>query len=192
MLDTVAVANGDLRSALDAIQRSWIDATVEGDGVGWRWYFVKYPVMREGRSGIYVGTNGTLGYCVCMLDKSQMNSWYRDPYLSAIHRESGVVDAVEQRWPDGPWFMGYETEPRWLRLKKSGAELQCVNDGLLLRLPPSATHAEAFARVCAEHAVDAHGLLKVSQVEHDGRWLDISDRVLLGATLLRDLVKAGL
>ncbi len=192
LLDTVAVANGDRRSALDAIQRSWIDATVEGDGVGWRWYFVKYPVMREGRSGIYVGTNGTLGYCVCMLDKSQMNSWYRDPYLSAIHRESGVVDAVEQRWPDGPWFMGYETEPRWLRLKKSGAELQCVNDGLLLRLPPSATHAEAFARVCAEHAVDAHGLLKVSQVERDGRKLDTIDRVQLGATLLRDLVKAGL
>jgi hypothetical protein len=55
--------------------------------------------------------------------------------LSAIHRESGVGDAIEQRWPDGPWFNGYETEPRWLRLTKSGAELQCVNEGLLSRAP---------------------------------------------------------
>lgn len=191
-LDAVAAADGGLRSALDTIQRSWIDATVAGDGLGWRWYLVQYPAMREGRSGIYVGTNGTMGYGICMLDKSQMNSWYRDPYLSAINRASGVMDAIEQRWPDGPWFMGYETEPRWLRLKKSGAELRCVDDGLLLRLPSSSAHAEAFARVCAEHDVDAHGLLKVSQVERDGRHLDTSDRVLLGATLLRDLVKAGL
>ena len=92
---------------------------------------------------------------------------------------------------DGRWFIGSETE-RWLRLKKSGDEVQCVNDGLLLRLRSSFPHAEAFARVCAEHNVNADGLLKVLQIERDGSKLDTADRVQLGATLLRDLVKAGL
>ncbi len=192
VLDAVAVADCGLRSALDTIQKNWLDATVEGDRLGWRWYFVKYPAMREGLSGIYVGTNGPLGYGICMLDRSQMNSWYRDPYLSAINRESGVVDAVEQRWPDGPWFMGYETQPRWLRLIRSGTEFRCVDDGLLLRPPSSGAHAGVLARVCAAHEVQADGLLKVSQIEVDGRKFDTVDRVQLGAALLRDLVKAGL
>lgn len=187
-LDTVAAADGGLRSALGTIERSWLDATIEADGLGWRWYFVKYSVMREGRSGIYVGSNGALGYGICMLDKSQMNSWYRDPYLSAINRESGV----EKLGPDGPWFTGYETEPRWLHLERSGAELQCVDEGLLLRPPSAPAYGEAFTRVCMQHGVNADGLLKVPQVERDGQKLDTCDRVQVGAALVRDLVKAGL
>lgn len=187
LLDTVAQAKGDLQSALDAIQNNWLDGTADGDGLGWRWYFVKYPAMREGRSGIYVGSNGVLGYSVCMLDKTQMNSWYRDPYLFAIYQESGEEDAVED-----PWFTGYETEPRFLRLRKSGTELQCMQDRLVLRPPSTPAHAEAFSQVCARHEVGADHLLLVPQVERDGGKLDACDRVQLGAVLLRDLVKAGL
>jgi hypothetical protein len=187
LLDAIAQAKGILQSTLDEIQKNWLDATVDGDGLGWRWYFVKYPAMREGRSGIYVGSNGTLGYSVCMLDKTQMNSWYRDPYLFAIHRESNVRDAVED-----PWFTGYETEPRWMRMKKSGTELQCVTEGLALRPPPASAHAEALSQICADHGIGADHMLLVPQVERDGRKLDTRDRVQLGAALLRDLVKAGL
>jgi hypothetical protein len=184
MLDAVARAQG-AQIALNAIQKDWLDATTEASGLEWRWYFVKYPAMREGRSGIYVGSNDT--YNVCMLDKTQMNSWYRDPYLLAIHRESGVGDDV-----DDPWFTGYETEPRWMRLKKSGTGLQCVEEGFRLRPPPASTYAEIFAQVCAGHEVGGSHVLLVPQVERDGRKLDTCDRVQLGAALLRGLVKAGL
>ena len=194
LLDAVAQvqAESSLEIALGAVQKGWQDATLACDGLEWRWYFVKYPAMREGRSGIYVGSNGELGYCICMLDKSQMNSWYRDPYLSAIQRESGVADAIEQRWPDGPWFTGYETEPRWMRLKKSGTEFQNINEGIVLNPPVASSHAEEFWRVCKDHEVGDDKILHVPQVERGGRCLDTLDRVQIGAALLRDLVKAGL
>jgi Protein of unknown function DUF262 len=185
MLDAIAQDEGALQSALNTIQKNWLDATAEGNGLGWRWYFVKYPTMREGRSGIYVGSND--GYSVCMLDKTQMNSWYRDPYLFAIHRESGAGDNVED-----PWFTGYETEPRWMRLKKSGTELQCVMEGFVLRPPPAPAYAEVFSQVCAGHGVGGDHVLLMPQAELDGRKLDTRDRVQVGAALLRDLVKAGL
>jgi hypothetical protein len=192
LLDAVAERRGDVRSALESFTVQWLDAIVHANGLDWRWYFVKYPAMREGRSGIYVGANGALGYLVCMLDRTQMNSWYRDPYLSAIQRESGSVGAIEERWPGGPWFTGYETEPRWMRLKASGTELQCVQGGLLLRPPAAAPHAEPYSRVCAKHGVDADHLLVVPYVEAGGHRLDTMDRIRLGAALLRDLVDAGL
>lgn len=187
LLDAVAQAEGSLQSALDSIQKNWLDATVHGNGLGWRWYLVKYPTMRESRSGIYVGSNGALGYSICMLDKTQMNSWYRDPYLFAIYRESNAGEAVED-----PWFTGYETASRWMRLKKSGTAMQCVKEGLVLRPPPASAHVEVFSKVCAVHGVDAGHVLRVLQVEREGRQLDTLDRVQLAAALLRDLVKAGL
>lgn len=187
LLDSVTQTEGDLQSVLDAIQNYFLDNTVNSDGLEWRWYFVKYPVMREGRSGLYVGVNGVLGYDVCMLDKSRMSSWYRDPYLSAIHRESNVGDAVEDLR-----FTSYETEPRWMRLKTSGTEMRCVDEGLALRVQPIFAQAEAFTQVCINHGVRADHVLLVSQTERDGRKLDTLDRVKLGAALLRDLVQAGL
>lgn len=187
LLDVVSQATGNLEKALEAIQREWLDATVEGDGLGWRWYFVKYPVMRSGKSGIYAGSGGLLAYSVCMLDKTQMNSRYRDPYLSAIHQESGVEDAVEDLL-----FTGYETEPRWMRLKKSGTELQCVDEGLIFRPPLVPEQAEVFSRISAQYGLDADHMLRVPQIECNGRKLDTCDRVQLGASLVRDLVAAGL
>lgn len=187
LLDAIAQAHGSIQSALGAIQKEWLGSTDDSKGLEWRWYFVKYPAMREGRSGIYVGANGALGYSVCMLNKSQMNSYYRDPYLFAIHRESGVGAAIED-----PWFTGYETQPRWMRLKKSGIEMQCVKEGLVLRAPTAASHAEAFSRVCQAHGVGDDHVLLMPQVERDGRQLDTRDRVQLGAALLRSLVQAGL
>ena len=192
LLDAVAARDGDVRSVLESFTSRWLATKVNAEGLNWRWYFAKYPAMREGRSGIYAGASGALGYSVCMLDKSQMNSWYRDPYLSAIQRESGVVCAVEERWPGGPWFTGYETEPRWMRLKASGTEMQCVQDGLLLRPPPAEPHAETFSRVCRDHGIGSDHLLKVPHVDAGGCLLDTKDRVQLGAALLHDLVDAGL
>ncbi|CAE6934354.1 DUF262 domain-containing protein [Paraburkholderia domus] len=188
LLDAVAEHDGDGRSALEAFTSRWLAANVDSEGLDWRWYFVKYPTMRSGNSGIYVGLNGVLGYSVCMLDKSQMNSWYRDPYLTAIQRESGTPSAVED-----PWFTGYETEPRRMRLKVSGIEIQCVPEGLQLHAPADPSHAEAFSRFCTAREIGPDLLLKVPKVvAANGYQLDAQDRVRLGAELMRALVDDGL
>lgn len=197
LLDTVAEHEGDVRSALETFTEAWLDGVDAASGLDWRWYFVRYPEMRAGRSGIYASPTGSLGYCVCMLDKKAMSSYYRDPYLSAIREQSGVPEtavqgAVAQHWSGGPWFTGYETEARWMRLEASGAEMQCVQDGLQLRAPAADAHAGAFARVCAAHGVGPDLRLAVPQVAVGERQLDTEDRVQLGAALLRDLVAAGL
>jgi len=85
-----------VRTALGNITTAWIEGVAAESGLDWCWYFARYPVMREGRSGLYVGSNGALGYTVSMLDKTQMNSWYRDPFLTAVHLESGTAAAVER------------------------------------------------------------------------------------------------
>lgn len=197
LLDAVAAREGDVRSTLESFTNRWLETAGDSSGLDWRWYFVKYPVMREGRSGIYTGANGGLGYSVCMLDKEAMSSYYRDPYLSAIRLASGISESAVQgsvgnHWPGGPWFTGYETEPRWMRLKASGAEIQCVDDGLLLRAPAAAPHAEAFSRVCEAHGIGPDLLLKIPQVAAGGRQLDMKDRIQIGAALLLNLVNAGL
>jgi hypothetical protein len=187
LLDAVAQSDGELGECLEGVQAEWLRSVQEEMEFDWRYYFVKYPAMREGGSGIYVGLNGALGYAVCMLNKRQMNSWYRDPYLSAIWIASGVGDAVED-----PWFTGYETNPRPMRLVKSGAELRCLEDGIAVRPPRSEDHGAAFSRVCQQHGVVEENKLVVAQNERDGRLVDTVDRVRVGAQLLHDLVNAGL
>lgn len=197
LLDAVAEREGEVRSALEDFTKTWLDGVDAASGLDWRWYFVRYPEMRAGRSGIYASGTESLGYSVCMLDKKAMSSYYRDPYLSAIRQQSGIHEKavqgpVAQHWSGGPWFTGYETEARWMRLEASGAEMRCADHGLQLRAPAAEAHAEAFARVCAAHGVAPDLRLVVQQVTVGDRQLDTEDRVQLGAALLHDLVAAGL
>jgi hypothetical protein len=187
VLDHVAQARNDPGAALASIRKNWLDATDPGKGLGWRWYLVNYPVMRTGGSGIYVGSGGSLGYDVCMLNRRQMNSWYRDPFLLAIHQLSGVGTGVED-----PWFTGYETEPRYLRLAKSGTGLRCVDSGFAILPPLAAVHLTSLRNVCQAHGVGADNQLRVPQADCDGARLDVQDRVKIGAALVLDLVDAGL
>ena len=187
LLDTVTPGQGDPIGRLEDLQRRWLEATKEGKALGWRYYFVRYSCMRQGRSGRYVGLNGSMGYSVCMLNRHQMNSHYRDPFLLAIHRESGVRDSVQD-----PWFTGYESLERWLQLKKSRAGIRCIEAGLVVRPPLDTAHVEAFQRVCREHGVGDEGMLLVPAVDTDEGRMDTRDRVQMGAALLRDLVNAGL
>jgi len=187
LLDEVAQTSRDVGAALVAIQQRWLLACEQNKTFGWRYYFVKYPAMREGWSGLYVGKDRKLGYSVCMLNGVRVRGKYRDPYLLAILRVSGVGGAVQD-----PWFTGYESEERWMRLKRSGAEIRCVEEGLALRPPQAADHARVFSRIGKKHGVGDESLLAVPQVELDGQHVDTRDRVELGAALLRDLVAEGL
>jgi hypothetical protein len=187
LLDRVSQMDGSSTERLSAIRDTWIAEQEAAQDLDWRYYLVKYDAMREGRSGLYVGANGALGYSLCMLDKQRMSSKYRDPYLFAIARESGVsTDRIESLF-----FTGYEWAERWMTLARSGVGLRCIEPGIALRPPRRATHAAAFSRVCAAHGVGVDHLLAIPQADQGGRLSDIRDRIQLGAALLRDLVSAG-
>lgn len=167
LLDRFSATEGESAQRLDAITRAWL---AERESVGefdWRYYLVKYPAMREGDSGIYVGLNGSLGYSLCMLFKLRLSSHYRDPYVLAILRASGAPAGSVR----DPWFTGYEHLPRWLHLERSGVELRCSPSRIELSAPTREGHAAAFAEVCARHGVKVDGalhVLEVPQVSHEG------------------------
>lgn len=79
ILDVVADREGDVRSALETFTKAWLDEVDPASGLDWRWYFVRNPEMRAGRSGVYASATGSLGYRLCILDKKTMNSYYQDP-----------------------------------------------------------------------------------------------------------------
>jgi hypothetical protein len=197
LLDVVAQGNGDVGLALKDFTQNWLNNFDAAQGLDWRWYFVKYPEMRAGRSGVYAHATRAMDYDMCMLDRQTMAGYYRDPYLSAIRVQSTVPDdavtgTVWQDRVNGPWFAGYETEERWMRLTNSGTQMRCVNSGLQLRAPQNEDDAAKFWEVCIDHEVNADGLLRIPQVQVNGHSLDTVDRVQRGADLLRALVQKGL
>ena len=183
LLDDVGDTAGSVEEQLNAIRLQWLEDQKE---FNWRYYLVKYAAMREGKSGIYYGEDGQMGYSLCMLDRTQLNSWYRDPFLLAIWQESGVRAAVKD-----PWFMGYETSARWMELTASGTKKRCVKDGIALLPPTDDDLSASFTEVCERHSADLH-VLKVLRVMQSGRSYDQHDRIQVGAALLRDLVAEGL
>jgi hypothetical protein len=181
--------NATIPGALKSFMDHWLSDREAARQFDWRYYFVRYDAMREGASGRYVGSEGRLGYSVCMLHKLQMNSYYRDPYLHAIRRASDVGTNVEDSV-----FTGYETEPRWMPLKKSAIALQAVSDGFRLRVPASVGDAQVSELIIAKGGTlaDGQGFLPVRQAQVDGQMVDTEDRIQIGAELLRDLVAAEL
>lgn len=184
LLDDVSASDRSVADTLRDVRQAFIDGS---NSLDWRYYLVKYDAMREGKSGIYFAEGGYMGFRLCMLDKTQLNSWYRDPYLLAIWKESGVVNTVRD-----PWFTGYETDARWLTLRRSETKVRCVDAGFVLLPPTEASHREAYDRVCAKLGIGVDNLLRVPQVSHEGRLHDTVDRVKLGAELINDLVAADL
>lgn len=152
----------------------------------WRYYFVKYDVMREGASGRY--TISPSGYQVCMLDRERMSSEYYDPFLLAAVQQGQISldNIANPKWPR--CFCGYENEQRALILKNSGLQIECVDQGWQLsEIPADLTQRPAFDQVCVDFSIDEKFLCAVQQ---DGG-VDIADRVILGGELLARLVIEG-
>jgi hypothetical protein len=197
VLDAVERHDNVAAALLDCSNRYLARGAEEGRD--WRWYLVRYDVMRDGPSGIYAYTGGVPAFDLCMLDKTVMRSHYRDPFLSAICSEAKVSmwevnGNVLSKGQNGPWFTGYETDPRRMRLVKSGIEVQCVQVGFALFVPENLPLAQkqAFSRICEAFAISEDRILHVPQTAVEDTLLDTEDRVALGAKLLAQLVEAEL
>lgn len=184
LLDAIA-AGDNLKQTLMAVQSEWLTQREVAPDFDWRYYLVKYPAMREGGSGIYYSEGGKLGYSLCMLrgGTSTLNSNYRDPYLLAIWRNLGNPYEVED-----PWFTGYVTIPRWLRLKRSGVRLRSVSVGFELSGPALEEFAELHDLLRRQLGASAAGIIEIQQT--DG--IDTVDRISIGTDIVRRLLDAGL
>lgn len=190
-LDGLAGASTDTAEHFRTVMDVWLSERETSQVLDWRYYLVKYPSMRRGDTGIYYGVDGKLGYSMCMLRTKQRNGYYRDPILLEVWRSSGVGERVRD-----PWFTGYETNPRWLRLERSGVGMRSVGDGFALRGPEDEALQSKFIDICSRYeAVDIaeeRTVLKIPQHDYGDGLVDSADRVVIGAAFLRDLVEAGL
>jgi hypothetical protein len=157
----------------------------------WRYHLVKYPAMRSGATGIYVGVDEHLGYSMCMLNATQLNGYYWDPFLLAVWEASGVGELA-----DNHQFIGYAATPRFLRLVKSYTGIRSVEDGFEIQRPTDAALAATLDDVCIgrdDIVVEGERMvLRIPQVGEGLSAVDTADRVLIGAEFLRQLVDAGL
>lgn len=193
-LDGVARSATDLPKHLVSVMESWLAEREAGRVFDWRYYLVKYPAMRgergghkQGKTGIYWGVDGELGYSMCMLRTVQLNGHYRDPILLQVWISSGVGEAVRN-----PWFTGYVSTPRWLRLERSLVGLRSVAEGFEIEAPEDQALQQKFLDLCHKHEAvsiaDDRVLLAIPQYEN----IDSVDRVSVGADFLKQLVAAGL
>jgi hypothetical protein len=170
----------------------WLEQRRTEGCLDWRYYLVRYSCMREGGTGIYYGTAGVLGYSLCMLRRTQLNSWYRDPFLLAVLRESGVDEAVRD-----PWFTGYPTTARWMELLRSGTGLRAEEPGFTVNPSGLDAHRVVLEELSAQrddlvHDDDGFRIPVIQRELADGTVVDVEDRVAKGAVVLKALVEAGL
>ncbi|HSH60217.1 MAG TPA: hypothetical protein VK988_11365 [Acidimicrobiales bacterium] len=193
VLDGIPPSDADVADELRLIQQRFLHARQVEECYDWRYYLVRYTAMRDGQSGIYASPSGRMGYSICMLNKTQMNGRYRDPYLLAVVSEAHAEASVDDAADGGPWFRGgYVTDERWMYLLRSGTGLRCVADGFALTPPTRDGHRETFERICNEHGVDSRHKLVLRQRVRGGEAVDADDRVQAGAALLLDLAGADL
>jgi hypothetical protein len=148
--------------------------------------------MREGASGIYASVGGAMGFRIRMLNKTQMNGKYRDPYLTAVIREADAGGAVEDG-RSGPFFIGgYVTDDQWMRLRRSGTAIRCAADGFVLKPPAQDEFLQRFEEVCADFHLGEQLNLTIRQELEGNRLVDKEDRIQAGGRLLDALVSAGL
>lgn len=193
LLDRVDETPGELHAIrLQAVADAYLREQEQAGRLDWRYYLVKYPAMRSGASGIYAAATEMMGFDLCMLNMTQLNSYYRDPYLQAVLAQ---CDAGTRKAMADSRFYGwdhYRAKDRWLTLQDSGERLiSCRQTGFQLCAPHDPGALAVFEDLCRRHEVNPDLVLAVPQ-SHDGDQVyDREDRIGKCARLLTELV-AGL
>jgi hypothetical protein len=194
-LDAVAATPDPTRETLKLMQTAWLSAREDAHHFDWRYYLVKYPAMRAGASGLYYAHGRRMGFSLTNLPggKKYRNANYLDPYLQAIFEAAGKPTEVGRLT-----FSGYEWDPRWLRLTRSGVGLRSIPNGFEIAGPTADEFQAAFdtaTRGLDLVAVEDAGstlAMAVRKTTPDATGPDSEDRVQVGAHLLRRLIDAGL
>ena len=184
LLDRLAQSPNDCKVAIENVTAEYLGSDPCATGHDWRRYMVRYPIMRAGKSGIYVSADHQLSYCLCMLEKTQLNSYYRDPVLAAVVKWSNVAEIRIKQW-----FFGGAHIARRMELKESGMTIECVPEGFKIDPPADAAHLKAYTNIAADYSM-ANKKLIIAKMP-DGI-TDAVDRIEVGGKFLAALVAAEL
>lgn len=195
VLDAVTQSDAETIDTLNALSQAFLDRAEAAERFDWRYYLVKYPEMRSGATGIYRADDDQMGYSICMLEKTQLNSYYRDPFLVAVVRR-GQLQEVVAAGEQGPYFYGRADNPRWLRLSASGLGLRCVTNGFAMQPPDDAASLQLFHEFIDGRddvsLTDQRHQLIAPQVDVEGVRIDTANRVDIGVEFLTACVQSGL
>lgn len=186
-LDRVSASPDPLPTTYSTMIDEWLGAAAAAENLDWRYYLVKYPETREGTSGIFVSETPSMGYMLCALKQSQLNSNYTDPILTAIrHRVTATKYQV-----GNPTFSGLASSPRWLAIPACDAALRNVHDALVVRVPESIRDQAIDALSGGLHirATDDGFRWEIPQHEAEGVKVDTVDRVEGGIEIVTRLLQ---
>ncbi|WP_188043945.1 DUF262 domain-containing protein [Changpingibacter yushuensis] len=194
-LDAVAASSEPLEKTLSDLSTAWLSKQETNNTFDWRYYFVKYPAMRLGTSGLYYAEKRQMGFGLTNLPrgKSQRNAYHFDPYLSSIHYAAGEPEGVESL----ALFSGYESNPRWLRLTRSQVGLRSIPEGFQIDRPAEEECDKRFTASVASLGIsitdvdDPQYIFRIPKTTDDASGPDAIDRIVVGAKLLNNLLAAG-
>lgn len=184
VLDEIDAADGhDIGKRLMSVAEARWERAVADGRLRLHDYLARYPAMRRGESGLFELEDGS-EYQVCALRRTQLNSNYRDAYLSAA-----LASIPDWPFPEGePWFTGYASGPRWLEIPGTG-RIRVRDAGIQIDLDePSRLRPESVVELQrpltrrGENPAPDEGALGVPvpfQVLPGGRVVDSVDRVAL-------------
>jgi hypothetical protein len=195
LLDAVAVSGAPLGETLQKLEIDWVKACEYDESFDWRYYLVKYRSTRAGASGLYYAEGRRMGFSLTNLPggKKYRNANYRDPYLFAIFEMLGQPLEIAQ-----PWFSGYEWEPRWLRLAKSGVGLRSLPSGFEVARPTVEEFQSTFDSVVPELGIVASNdeeprlFINLAKATDDQSGPDAEDRVVAGSRIVQPFIEVGL
>ena len=190
MLDTLdTIPGASVQERVQTIVDRYLAEQEENRQFDWRYYLVKYPAMREGRSGLYVSSSGAMGFDLCMMDRRHLNSYYRDPYLFAVIALSGAKECQDVSKLRHYGWDGCQPERRWIELLRTGEKLMsCTREGFKLQAPTTLPEQASFTAILQRNNVSADLMLRVQQKDVDGVKYDQEDRILFGANFLKDVI----
>jgi hypothetical protein len=185
LLDDVQKRQCDVLTALDAIQNEYCQNPATPKD--WRYYFVKYPLMRNAPQGAYVFGNSY--YRACRLEGKYVYS-FQDPYLNALISTADKEKAAACLGGSRPWFYGLQDEngQRHIQLKVTGISLECIEAGWAVGIPGDLREnlSTEIDNLLSRHNIGTDNLLRT--ITTVGSTIDQVDRIAQGANLLKELI----
>lgn len=181
------------RATLEAIRADWLAEREDRSHFDWRYYLSRYEGARSSvgdgyfHNEAYDRALGGFSYRhLRILQGGSYVSWFSDALLRAAWVEGGLsANAEEPRW-----FREYDPG---LKLKASGIEVRCVEDGFQVDVPPEREGVSAsVASVLSQFATTGGGHVPVRQAYDGVREIDSEDRIQLCMRLVKMLAAAGL
>lgn len=165
----------------------------------WRYYVTKYEAMRGEHlefAGCYVLAPYP-GYAICIpkSDSCDNRSNHHDAFLLALVKEAGIAPARigNDGWPR--CFPGYETEMRYLILRKSGLKVRCVENGWLWDTTGlNGEKLTSFVQIAGQFGTQATpgSSSEWITVVAQQKGVDSEDRIQSGCKVMRALIDVGM